>query len=96
MVGQPIRQKYFQSFIKRIVKMDGHHSLVIPWSFGKTGGSRFRAVAQTNRLSFDRACPEPPFILREPQDERLVEGLRANGDILKSCVFSAHAELVEA
>jgi hypothetical protein len=34
------------------------------------------AVAQTNRLPFDR--------------------LRANGDIFKSCDFSAHAELVEA
>ena len=35
-----------------------------------------RAVAQTNRLPFDR--------------------LRANDDMLKSCDFSAHAELVEA
>jgi len=35
-----------------------------------------RAVAQTNRLPFDR--------------------LRANGDMLKSFDFSAHAELVEA
>jgi len=35
-----------------------------------------RAVAQTNRLPFDR--------------------LRANGDLLKSCDFSVHAELVEA
>jgi len=34
------------------------------------------AVAQTNRLPFDR--------------------LRAIGDILKTCDFSAHAELVEA
>ncbi len=25
------------------------------------------------------ACPEQPFILREPQDERLVEGLTTNG-----------------
>jgi len=35
-----------------------------------------RAVAQTNRLPFDK--------------------LRANGDMLKSCDFSAHTELVEA
>ncbi len=28
---------------------------------------------------FDKACPEPPFILREPQDERRVEGLRVTG-----------------
>ncbi len=26
-----------------------------------------------------QACPEQPFILREPQDERLVEGLTTNG-----------------
>ena len=36
-------------------------------------------VAQTHCLPFDRACPEPLFILREPQDERWVEGLRTNG-----------------
>ena len=47
-----------------------------------------RAVAQTNRLPFDR-----------PARRRAVRPagrLRANGDILKSCDFSAHAELVEA
>ena len=42
------------------------------------------AVAQTNRLPFDR-----------PARRRAVRPagrLRANGDMLKSCDFSAHAE----
>ena len=42
----------------------------------RKGVKSLRAVAQTNRLPFDR--------------------LRANDDMLKSCDFSAHAELVEA
>ena len=42
----------------------------------KLGVKAKGAVAQTNRLPFDR--------------------LRANGDRLKLCDFSAHAELVEA
>jgi hypothetical protein len=45
-------------------------------SLPKLGVKAKGAVAQTNRLPFDR--------------------LRANGDRLKSCDFSAHAELVEA
>jgi len=49
-------------------------------------------VAQTNRLPFDRPVLSEPYALREPQGERRVEGLKANGDMLKSCDFSAHAE----
>ena len=50
-----------------------------------------RGVAQTNRFLSDRACPER----RSSFDKLRTNGVEgsASGGVLKSCGFSAHAEL---
>ena len=58
-------------------------------------GTSSGAVAQTDRLPFDR----PVLSTIHPFDKLRTngaEGLRANGGALKSFDFPVHAELVEA
>ncbi len=62
-----------------ILPMRGRHLDRPHSSSGRFPSTSLPPDCVTSPFMVRQACPEQPFILREPQDERLVEGLTTSG-----------------